>query len=124
MTVPRRTACPRCGASVGGDFKFCPACAYRLRPGAAPTPPPPPRKKTKTRTKPVKRVETAAKPAPEKAVDEKEVFAQRVLEAWRAHKQKKTPHAKKLGALLQDLRLKPAVTADMRAVLKEAEAAL
>jgi formylglycine-generating enzyme required for sulfatase activity len=34
--------CPRCSAPVGGDFKFCPACAYRLRSGlpeASPAPP-------------------------------------------------------------------------------------
>ncbi len=33
MSVPnsRRMPCPRCGAPVTGDFKFCPTCAYRLR---------------------------------------------------------------------------------------------
>jgi formylglycine-generating enzyme required for sulfatase activity len=30
-----RVACPRCGSAVTGDFKFCPTCAYRLKPGAA-----------------------------------------------------------------------------------------
>ncbi|MFV1959385.1 MAG: SUMF1/EgtB/PvdO family nonheme iron enzyme [Planctomycetota bacterium] len=38
--LPRPSAvahrCPRCGAAIEGDFKFCPTCAYRLRPGAAP----------------------------------------------------------------------------------------
>jgi formylglycine-generating enzyme required for sulfatase activity len=29
-----RVACPRCQAPVTGDFKFCPTCAYRLKPGA------------------------------------------------------------------------------------------
>jgi formylglycine-generating enzyme required for sulfatase activity len=29
----RRVTCPRCETPVGGDFKFCPSCAYRLRPG-------------------------------------------------------------------------------------------
>jgi formylglycine-generating enzyme required for sulfatase activity len=36
----RRTACPRCDTPVAGDFKFCPACAYRLRPGEVPAPAP------------------------------------------------------------------------------------
>jgi formylglycine-generating enzyme required for sulfatase activity len=34
------TTCPRCDAPVKGDFKFCPTCAYRLKPGPA-TPPEP-----------------------------------------------------------------------------------
>jgi formylglycine-generating enzyme required for sulfatase activity len=33
LITHRRTACPRCGASVSGDFKFCPTCAFRLKPG-------------------------------------------------------------------------------------------
>lgn len=28
-----RPACPRCGAPITGDYKFCPACAARLRVG-------------------------------------------------------------------------------------------
>lgn len=33
--VPINTSvCPRCRAPVQGDYKFCPECAYRLRPGA------------------------------------------------------------------------------------------
>lgn len=28
-----RVTCPRCGTAVTGDFKFCPACACRLRAG-------------------------------------------------------------------------------------------
>jgi formylglycine-generating enzyme required for sulfatase activity len=31
VTTPR---CPRCSAPVGGSYKFCPACAYRLTPSA------------------------------------------------------------------------------------------
>lgn len=43
MTSPtNRSPCPRCGAPVKGDFKFCPTCAYRLQPTtdweAEPTP--------------------------------------------------------------------------------------
>lgn len=30
-----RVTCPRCEAPVAGDFKFCPTCAYRLKPGLA-----------------------------------------------------------------------------------------
>jgi len=35
MTGPanHRTPCPRCGAPVTGDFKFCPTCACRLKEG-------------------------------------------------------------------------------------------
>jgi formylglycine-generating enzyme required for sulfatase activity len=49
MAVAHRTrvTCPRCASPVTGDFKFCPACAYRLRAGA-PSPdeqvPPAPRR--------------------------------------------------------------------------------
>lgn len=36
MAVAHRTrvTCPRCASPVTGDFKFCPACSYRLRAGA------------------------------------------------------------------------------------------
>ena len=34
-----RVACPRCGAAVAGDFKFCPTCAYRLKTGTTPVEP-------------------------------------------------------------------------------------
>lgn len=34
-----RVACPRCGAAVAGDFKFCPTCAYRLKKGTTPVEP-------------------------------------------------------------------------------------
>lgn len=35
MPVASRTrvTCPRCGTAVTGEFKFCPACACRLKPG-------------------------------------------------------------------------------------------
>ena len=33
-----RPSCPRCHQPVTGDYKFCPACAYRLRSGALPPP--------------------------------------------------------------------------------------
>lgn len=38
MTVPtpHRIPCPRCGTPVTGAFKFCPACAYRLKPAETP----------------------------------------------------------------------------------------
>src|SRR5262245_53920210 len=36
--------CPRCRTVVGGDYKFCPACAFRLQEIAdEPQPPPSPR---------------------------------------------------------------------------------
>jgi formylglycine-generating enzyme required for sulfatase activity len=35
---PGAVVCPRCGAAIGGDYKFCPACAFRLRSGEAPAP--------------------------------------------------------------------------------------
>lgn len=31
-----QSVCPRCEEPVQGDYKFCPACAFRLRPGAPP----------------------------------------------------------------------------------------
>ena len=39
----QKTTCPRCHVPVEGDFKYCPECAFRLRPGLqeppeAPTP--------------------------------------------------------------------------------------
>ena len=34
------TTCPRCYAPVGGDFKYCPECAYRLRASPPPEPAP------------------------------------------------------------------------------------
>ena len=34
--VTPHPACPRCHRPVTGEFKFCPACAYRLRPGDLP----------------------------------------------------------------------------------------
>ncbi len=34
--VAARPACPRCHQPVGGEFKFCPACAYRLKAGDLP----------------------------------------------------------------------------------------
>jgi formylglycine-generating enzyme required for sulfatase activity len=33
VQTSRRVTCPRCETPVTGDFKFCPSCAYRLRPG-------------------------------------------------------------------------------------------
>jgi formylglycine-generating enzyme required for sulfatase activity len=41
--------CPRCQAVVAGDYKFCPACAFRLRVDVEePAAPPPPRSPWKT----------------------------------------------------------------------------
>lgn len=33
--APRTVRCPRCNTPIAGDFKFCPACALRLRPSVA-----------------------------------------------------------------------------------------
>jgi formylglycine-generating enzyme required for sulfatase activity len=43
MTLEIRSPsiCPRCQALIRGTFRYCPECAFRLRPGARPTPPAP-----------------------------------------------------------------------------------
>lgn len=33
VSTPTSTVCPRCEAPIRGNFRFCPECAYRLRPG-------------------------------------------------------------------------------------------
>lgn len=38
--VGSRGGCPRCGAPITGDYKFCPACAFRLRGVDVESPPP------------------------------------------------------------------------------------
>jgi len=38
--------CPRCGVRMAQSFKYCPNCAYRLRPGLAPDAAPLPRRRT------------------------------------------------------------------------------
>ncbi len=42
VASPVRVTCPRCATPVTGDFKFCPACAFRLRPGSEDAQPPQP----------------------------------------------------------------------------------
>ena len=38
-----RVTCPRCATPVTGDFKYCPACAFRLKLGTPEAPLPPAR---------------------------------------------------------------------------------